>query len=353
MATYSTSLKLTLLADGEQSGVWGQTQNTNLGTLLEEAITGVVSFDMANANYTLSNYNGASDEARNAVLIATGTNSAQRDVIAPLVEKFYTIVNNTSGGYSIRIRGSSGDAVIIPNGLSVPVYCDGINFYAALNGTPGNFTAAGNISCVGATLAGALSGTTATFSGAISSVSPSFTGTPTVPTAVLGTTTTQAASTAFVANALAAANFFPSGGIIMWSGTIATIPSGWYLCNGSNGTPDLRDKFIVGAYADDAGVAKTNITGSLTQSGGSKDAITVSHTHSVTDPGHTHAYATAPSKGLSSGGDPNGVWGGGSGGGNNATSASNTTGISIASSGSSGTNANLPPYYALAYIMKS
>lgn len=129
MATYSTSLKLTLLADGEQSGVWGQTQNTNLGTLLEQAITGVVSFNMANANYTLSNYNGASDEARNAVLVATGTNSAQRDIIAPLVEKLYTVVNSTSGGYSIRIRGSSGSAVIVPYGATMLVYCDGVNFY--------------------------------------------------------------------------------------------------------------------------------------------------------------------------------------------------------------------------------
>ena len=59
----------------------------------------------------------------------------------------------------------------------------------------------------------------------------------------------------------------PAGGIIMWSGTIATIPTGWFLCNGLNGTPDLRDKFIVGAKQDDT-VAKTNITGALLQSGG-------------------------------------------------------------------------------------
>ena len=60
----------------------------------------------------------------------------------------------------------------------------------------------------------------------------------------------------------------PSGVIVMWHGTIATIPSGWALCDGNNGTPDLRDKFITGAKQDDAGVAKTNISGALTQSGG-------------------------------------------------------------------------------------
>ena len=65
-----------------------------------------------------------------------------------------------------------------------------------------------------------------------------------------------------------------SGMIVMWNGTVATVPAGWFLCDGNNGTPDLRDRFIVGATADDAGVAKTNLTGSLTQSGGS-----VSHHH--------------------------------------------------------------------------
>ena len=148
----------------------------------------------------------------------------------------------------------------------------------------------------------------------------------------------------------------PSGVILMWSGSIATIPTGWLLCNGSSGTPDLRNRFIVGAYADNAGVANTTITGANTQTGGSADAIVVSHTHTatstVTDPGHFHATTTT-------------VAGGGSVGGGQsvgAASAANnsdtkTTGITVATSntttGSSGTNANLVPYFALAYIMKA
>ena len=75
--------------------------------------------------------------------------------------------------------------------------------------------------------------------------SPALTGTPTAPTAVAGTNTTQVATTAFATAAAAAS--FPVGGIIMWSGTIAAIPTGWALCNGSNGTPDLRDRFVIGA----------------------------------------------------------------------------------------------------------
>lgn len=130
-STYSPSLKLTLIGDGDQSGIWGQTTNTNLGTLLEQAITGVQSIVMADANYTLTNFNGVLDEARNAVLVVTGANSAQRDLIPPVVKKLYIIANNTSGGQAIRVIGATGTGVIIPNGTTAIVYCDGTNFKLA------------------------------------------------------------------------------------------------------------------------------------------------------------------------------------------------------------------------------
>ena len=185
--------------------------------------------------------------------------------------------------------------------------------------------------------------------------SPALTGTPTAPTASTGTNTTQLATTAFVQTALAGA--FSSGMIMMWSGTIATIPTGWVLCNGSNSTPDLRNRFIIGAHSDSAGVAYSTVTGSNTQSGGTKDAIVVSHTHTatstVTDPGHQHNVRTyrgsAPDNWIS-------------GSFSNAqvetyNTETATTGITVATTnsteGSSGTNQNLPPYYALAFIMKT
>jgi hypothetical protein len=150
MATYSQSLKLTLLANGEGAGTWGQTTNTNLGTLLEQAITGVQSIVMVDANYTLSNLNGASDEARNAILVVTGTNAAVRDIIAPLVNKQYLVVNNTTGGFAINIRGATGFSVSVPNGSSVFVYCNGTNFFSAQpNYTTGNFTVGGNLAVTG------------------------------------------------------------------------------------------------------------------------------------------------------------------------------------------------------------
>ena len=136
----------------------------------------------------------------------------------------------------------------------------------------------------------------------------------------------------------------------MWSGTIAAIPTGWTLCNGSNGTPDLRNRFVIGAHSDNAGVANTTITGTSTLTGGSKDAIVVSHTHTIIDPGHNHTVQ-ADNFNLFDGlrlGSTEFETGAGT-----ITTSTNTTGISINSTGSSGTNANLPPYYALAFIMKT
>jgi hypothetical protein len=336
--TYSTSLKIALIGEGDQSGIWGQTTNTNLGTLLEQAITGVQSITMIDANYTLTNFNGTSDEARNAVLVVTGTNNAVRDLIPPVVEKLYTIVNNTTGGYAIRVIGASGTGVNIPNGATCLVYCDGTNFVNGLSGTTGNFTINGALSTTGtATLGAALTYAGVTLSNAVTgtgsmvlSASPTFTGTPLATTASVSADNTQIATTAFVRDII------PAGIISMWSGSIASIPTGWLLCDGTNSTPDLRNRFIVGAGS----------TYAVAATGGTADAVVVAHTHTITDPGHFHsvdAGGTASNQ-LVSGGTVNLA---------TSNTGTATTGITIDSAGVSGTNQNLPPYYALAYIMKS
>lgn len=146
-------------------------------------------------------------------------------------------------------------------------------------------------------------------------------------------------------------NAFVAGMIMLWSGSSASIPSGWLLCNGSNSTPDLRNRFVVGA-GDTYAVGAT---------GGSADAIVVSHTHTatVTDSGHVHTQTNnAPDVDtgtLSTGGNSSGSQYSGSTVTSSASTQTATTGITVANSttGSSGTNANLPPYYALCYIMKS
>jgi hypothetical protein len=181
-----------------------------------------------------------------------------------------------------------------------------------------------------------------------------------------------------VANKAYVDNSIPIGGIIMWSGTVGSIPANWRMCDGETyggrTTPNLRNKFIVGVSTDYYGTPYTTITGSHTQTGGTADAVVVSHNHSgytnggnnsgahshtVTDPGHEHSQ---------NGGGA--TYAGGSGvhwtsniygSGPQQVTTLNKTGISVSggdhyhpinADGVSGTNQNLPPYYALAFIMR-
>jgi hypothetical protein len=136
-------------------------------------------------------------------------------------------------------------------------------------------------------------------------------------------------------------NAFVAGMIMLWSGSSATIPSGWLLCDGSNSTPDLRNRFVVGATS----------TYAVGATGGSADAIVVSHTHTatVTDPGHSHTVGISAISDSGSGSPPRMTNSG------TTTTSTEITGITVSNSttGSSGTNANLPPYYALCYIQKA
>lgn len=126
-STYSDRLRIELIGTGDQSGTWGITTNTNLGTLIEDAIAGVASITMTDANYTLTTANGAADQARQAVLIMSGTLSTTRDVICPAKQKTYIIKNSTTGGQSIVLKTSAGTGVTVPNGRTMIVFCDGTN----------------------------------------------------------------------------------------------------------------------------------------------------------------------------------------------------------------------------------
>lgn len=163
-----------------------------------------------------------------------------------------------------------------------------------------------------------------------------------VPIANGGTGATTASAARTNLGVASSAFAIPSGGIIMWSGSVGTVPAGWYLCDGLNGTPDLRNRFVVGAGGS-YGVGA---------SGGSADAIVVSHTHTTTvsDPGHSHTWQFLPMNGTEAGG---GSFAGGSGDTYGTSTSTTNISVGVNSSGSSGTGANLPPYYALAYIMKS
>ncbi len=159
----------------------------------------------------------------------------------------------------------------------------------------------------------------------------------------------------------------PSGVIVMWSGQTSAIPTGWVLCDGSNSTPNLTDKFIMGAGASNElstggtnslTIAEGNLPSHTHSSGSLAAASAGAHTHSVTDPGHSHTINQGDSGGGGDGWD---------GSGSNATTNSATTGISIASggahahtvsgitgaTGSGNAIDNRPSYMALAYIMKT
>lgn len=160
MSTYSTTLRIELIGAGEQDGVWGDTTNSNLGTIIESAITNVVDITFANATYTLSANNGLPDEARNAVLNLIGSNSGAQNLIAPAVEKTYIIKNST--GATVTIKTSGGSGVAISTGTTRIVWCDGTNFYTAASQT---VVAAGtgmNVATVGDTTTVTLANTAVT-----------------------------------------------------------------------------------------------------------------------------------------------------------------------------------------------
>ncbi len=119
--TYSTNLKLTLIGTGDQAGTWGNTTNTNLGTLIEQAIAGYVSQTVADSasSTSLSIADGTSSVARNMVLVLQGALSAARDIILPTSTKLYFIHNNTSGGFAVTAKCSGQTGVSIPNGAKV------------------------------------------------------------------------------------------------------------------------------------------------------------------------------------------------------------------------------------------
>ena len=141
----------------------------------------------------------------------------------------------------------------------------------------------------------------------------------------------------------------PSGVIVIWSGSTGSIPSGWVLCNGSNSTPDLRDSFVVGAGSAYS-VGNTGGSSSVTLA----ESQIPAHNHGISDPGHDHD-TTVDGHHLFDGNGSQSIGYGGPGGypAQEFELYNATTGISIQNAGGGGSHENRPPYYALAYIMKT
>ena len=328
-SSYSPDLRLELPADGEQTGLWGQLVNRNLGTLIESAISGVATVSVTTANQALTALNGADDQSRHAVLSLSTTTGAAFAVYAPPASKTY-IVRNTSAHtatiYNSTVLGgttAAGSGVAIPAGKSMTVVSDGANFTLQNTATP---------------------------------------------TQTYGSNDTSFASTAFVQAALQALH--PVGSVYI-NASNATNPGtllgfGTWAAFGGGRVP-------VGFNAADP------LFDTAEETGGSKDAIVVSHDHggatSIQSAGHTHTGTTAAagvhnhnftigrdfgatkpsSTGVGFGGfgftNSNGVedtLGTQSNGSHTHTfttdGISNDHTHSISATGSSGTNANLQPY---------
>jgi len=264
-STFSPALRLELIASGSQSGTWGVTTNNNLGALIEQAFSGETTLNVTSADITLTALNGVPDQARSAVLLVTGTPGTTRVLTIPNVQKNYTVKNRSNA--TVQLKTATGVAFDVPTLAEAYVYCDGDNVI-----TGRSITDAAN----------AFTSNTAPLNNV------ALTGVPTAPTAAAGTSTTQIATTAFVQTAL------PIGSVIMWFGTVGNIPAGWQVCDGTNGTPDLRDRFVVGAGTTYS-VGDTGGTNSVTLTTSQIPGHTHSGTTATTGISHTHTFSATTS----------------------------------------------------------
>jgi len=146
-STYSPNLALELIGTGDQPGTWGTTTNNNMGTLLEQAISGYTTQAITDgADTVLTMSNGASCTARNMVIELTGALTAARTLIVPNNKKLYFIYNNTSGGFGVTVKTAAGAGVLVRNGQRVALLCNSTNnVVAAVNSlvAPATVTSSG------------------------------------------------------------------------------------------------------------------------------------------------------------------------------------------------------------------
>jgi len=130
-STFSPNLRIELIASGEQTNQWGNTTNTNLGTVIEEAISGLTTVDVTAGNVTLTAYNGIADQARKMIINVTGTPGVARTITAPAVTKVYVLVNSSNSTTTIFTTSGSSIGLTIASGVAQVIYSDGVSFYLA------------------------------------------------------------------------------------------------------------------------------------------------------------------------------------------------------------------------------
>lgn len=177
MASTYSALKIELMGTGDQSGTWGTTTNTNLGTAIEEAITGSadVTFASADVTLTLTNTN-ATQTARNLRLNLVGTSGGARNLTVPDIEKFYIIANGLAN--DVTVKNSTGTTYTVPAGTTGQVFSTGVGVKSAMNFFEGSLLSNGAVilgGSINATPIGAISASTGAFTNLNASGTVTFT----------------------------------------------------------------------------------------------------------------------------------------------------------------------------------
>ena len=327
-----------------------QTNITSLGILTALTVSGPTAINSATANTITTK-----TITTNTLIANSATVNHNTTVGGDIVIFGNATINGTTTTVSTQTLTVADKTITVANNVSTSALINGAGIvagsptvaYIKYSDITKGWTTANNFNITGNTTSGNLTIIRNTTSGNLTiSGTTTLIGNATAITQANTSSNNQIATTAFVRNIV------PTGIITLWYGLSSSIPDGWYLCDGTNGTPDLRDRFIVGA----------GNTYSVNQTGGSADATLVSHSHSFSgnDLGsHTHTmlfHQTSKSNNATPYMLSSPINGENQNGDLTLTSSSTSAGTpsgSISTAGSSATNANLPPYYALAYIMKA
>ena len=372
-STYTANTGLEKPGSGEQAGSWGVTANENFD-IIDRAVNGVGSISLSGTSSTLTTTSGALSDGQYKVLVLGGAPTGTHTVtVAPNDSQHVYIVKNASG-QTVTFTQGSGSNVSVLNGTNKIIYCDGAGSGASV----ADITQSLDLNTL------TVNGTSVTATAAELNILDGVTASTVELNYVDGVTSniqTQL-NAATAATAAVDAYKVPAGGIIMWSGSTGSIPSGWFLCNGSNGTPDLRNRFVVGAggsYGVGATGGADSVTLSTSQipahshSGSTSSAGGHNHTFSGTTSEigdhthdeyhyHTNGSGDGPGPGASCCGgaiEDGGIDTGPAGShnhtfsGTTSSAGAHTHTVSVGNTGGGASHENRPPYYALAYIMKS
>ena len=283
-STFTTNTGIEKIGDGEQSGLWGDTTNANFD-IIDRGLNGVTSIALASTSYTLTTSSGTLSDGQYAAITFTGTPGGTATVtISPATaQKTYAIRNSTD--QSVVLTQGSGGNVTLAAGASAIVACTGAGASSAVFDITALMNTATSVNTANAVVRRDGSGVIAV-TGVVGDLTGNVTGDITTTSLTLGGTAVTATAAEIntldgIAPTGAGFGYVPQGGIIMWSGSVASIPAGWLLCDGTNGTPNLQNRFIVGA-------GDTHAPGDT----GGADSVTLAEANL---PSHTHSFSATTS----------------------------------------------------------